>query len=1033
MMRKLSLLLMVLLLCQTVFAQTRQLSGSVKDAKTGESLIAVTIKVKGKNTATFSKPDGTFSIQVPAGAVELEVSLVGYGSKTITVAPGQSSLDLMMDQSSTQLGEVMVTALGIAKESKKIGYSVSKVGGDLMTQARETNVGNSLTGRVAGLNVSSTSGGPGGSVRILLRGMASFSASSPLFVINGVPMDNTQRGSASEWGGADNGDGLSNINPDDIENMSVLKGASAAALYGSRAANGVILITTKTGRKNTLQVEYNSNFAADKAIDFTDFQYEYGQGQNGARPITTTAAQNSTRLSWGEKLDGAQTIQFDGNTYAYTAVKDNLENFYRTGSTFTNTLSASGGGENGTFRLSLSDMNNKGILSNNTLYRKTIGLNVEQKVSVKLKVTVAANYIDEQSNNKPYLSDGPLNPNNGLFLATNIKESILAPGYDATADGKEMAWTDDVYVTNPYFVLNQSKNKLTRSRLISALTARYDFNDWIYAQARIGYDFISDGNRQITPWGTLYDWSSNNGTTVSGDYSLKNENRKEMNTDALVGIRHKITSDLDFNLSLGGALRKYKDEIVGVTGDNFIIPYLYNYTNVVTYGRTYDLTNKEAHSAYYNLDLSYKNFLTLTTTGRYDTYSTLPASNRNIFVPSVSGSFIFSELVKIPKMSYGKFRASWANASGEPTDAYITQTYYTQQNSINNYIAANFSSALPNTNLKPYTLKEVETGVEVKFFDNRLGMDLAYFHRKTHNEIISGNLSTASGYSTQYIGTGSTQNQGLEILLTGTPVQHEDFSWNVSVNATNVKNKIIDIYGSNSTSNTLSLGTYRPQNAATALVKGMAGPQIMAYDYLYDNNGNIVVNASGIPERGAYKPSGSVLPSWFGGINNDFHYKHFNLSFLVDGKFGNKVLSATSYYSMYRGLNKNTLAGREDGVTVKGVYEDGTTNTSKTEAQTYYQNLAVNVSRLHVLDGSFIKLRQVTLGYSLDPKVLNRTPFSSINVSLVARNLLVLMKHTDNIDPEAGFSSTINYAGIEGTSLPSTRSYGINVNFKFKK
>ncbi|OMP78897.1 SusC/RagA family TonB-linked outer membrane protein [[Flexibacter] sp. ATCC 35208] len=1033
MMRKLSLLLMVLLLCQTVFAQTRQLSGTVKDAKTGETLIAVTIKVKGKNNATFSKPDGSYTLLIPPGSVELEVSLVGYGTKTIQVAPNQSMIDLVLDQSSTQLGEVMVTALGITKESKKLGYSVSKVGGDLMTQARETNVGNSLTGRVAGLNVSGTSGGPGGSVRILLRGMASFSASSPLFVINGVPMDNTQRGSATEWGGADYGDGLSNINPDDIESMSVLKGASAAALYGSRAANGVILITTKTGKKNTLQVEYNSNFAADKAINFTDFQYEYGQGQSGERPTTTTAAQNSTRLAWGEKMDGVQTIQFDGNTYAYAAVKNNLENFYRTGTTFTNTVSASGGGDNGTFRLSLSDMNNKGILSNNTLYRKTIGLNVDQKVSEKLKVTVAANYIDEQSNNKPYLSDGPLNPNNGMFLAGNIRESILAPGYDASADGKEIAWTDDTYVTNPYFVLNQSKNKITRSRLISAMTARYDFTDWIYAQARVGYDFISDVTRQITPWGTLYDWSSSDGTTVSGDYSLNNESRKEMNTDALVGIKHRIKNDFDFNLSLGAALRKYKDEIIGVTGDNFIIPYLYNYTNVVTYGRTYDLTNKEAHSAYYNLDLSYKNFLTLTTTGRYDTYSTLPANNRNIFVPSVSGSFIFSELVKVPKMSYGKFRASWANASGEPTDAYITQTYYTQQNSINDYITANFSSALPNTNLKPYTLKEVETGLEVKFFDNRLGVDLAYFHRKTHNEIISGNLSTASGYSTQYIGTGSTQNQGVEILLTGTPVQDDDFSWNVSVNATNVKNKIIDIYGSNSTSTTLSLGTYRPRNAATALVKGMAGPQIMAYDYLYDDNGNIVVNSSGIPERGSYKAFGSVLPSWFGGINNDFRYKHFNFSFLVDGKFGNKVLSATSYYSMYRGLNKNTLEGREDGVTAKGVYEDGTTNTSQTEAQTYYQALAVNVSRLHVLDGSFIKLRQVTLGYSLNGKTLSRTPFSAINVSLVARNLLVLMKHTDNIDPEAAFSSTISYAGIEGTSLPSTRSYGINVNFKFKK
>ena len=982
--------------------------------------------IQGTQEGTVTDMNGDYKISVPDNTV-LKFSYIGYLNQEIEVG-NQSVINVKLAPDVTQLNEIVVTALGISKEEEKIGYAITKVDGEKMTQARETNVAYSLEGRVAGLNISGTNGGPGSSARILLRGMASFNANSPLFVINGVPIDNTKRGNAGEWGGADQGDGISNLNPDDIASMTVLKGASASALYGARAANGVILITTKSGKKGGLAVEYNMNYSVDKAKNDTDYQYEYGQGQHGIRPQTVSDALGAGDYSWGEKLDGAQTIQMDGKMYPYSAVKDNIATFYRTGPTITNTISASGGGDNGTFRLSLSNMDNQSILRNSGINRNTINLNIHQGISSKLSVDVTANYIDENSKNRPFLSDAPMNANNINYLATNISQTVLYPGYDANNNGAEMTWSDDIYYTNPWFVVNQFVNNVGRKRLISAISARYDFTDWLYLQGRIGYDLLNDRYFHVTPWGTAYSSDRHGGLD-----NLSRSQTSELNTDVLLGVKRNITKDISADISLGANLRKNYYETVGISGSPFVLPYFYSFNNVVSYGRSYDITKKEAQSAYYTADFAYKNILTLTTTGRYDTYSTLPSDNRSIFTPSVAGSFVFSELVNMPSLSYGKLRASYAQTSGEPGDAYITSSYYSVGSTINGTTTGSFGSALPNLFLKPFTLSEIEFGTELKFFEDRLGFDIAYFHRLTHNEIISGSLSPTTGYSSQYIATGSTQNNGLELLVTGTPVNSTNFQWNISYNMTALKNKIVDIYGPNSTNTTLNLGTYRPLNGNTALVKGMPGPQVMAYDYVRDDNGNIVIDGSGIPEKGALTPMGSVLPNLFGGLNNELNYKSFNLSFLIDFKSGNKILSATSYYTVYRGLNKMTLEGREGGVVANGVLENGSPNTTNVEAQTYYQETIKRISAINVLDGSFIKLRQITLGYTIPESVFGNLPIQNITISLVGRNLLTLMKNSENIDPEAGFSSLIGYAGIEGNGLPATRTYGFNINFKFKK
>lgn len=1026
-MRHVQLLIAFILLHSAVLAQTRQLSGFVKD-KAGAGIPAVTITVKGKNNQTVTDINGAFSLQVPTGNIQLVASSVGYGEQTIDVAESQSNVSITMEEGTgQQLGEVVVTALGISKEARKVGYSVSTVVGDQLNQARETNVANSLSGRVAGLKVSGTNSGPGGTVKLLLRGLPSMNnPGSPLFVINGVPMDNTQRGASGEWGGADNGDGIGNINPDDIETMTVLKGQAASALYGSRATNGVILITTKSGKRGDFSVDYNLNIMVDKAIDFTEFQYEYGQGVGGMKPATVSAAQGSGRFSWGERLDGSQVIQFDGNMYPYVAQKDNIENFYRAGPSFTNTVAVSRGGEHGSFRLSMSNLSNESIVRNSGLDRKTFNLNIEQNITDKLQIKMMANYIDEQSKNRPQLSDGPMNANNGQFLATNIDQNILKPGYDP-ATGYEIQFSDDEFVTNPWFVVNQYVNNLDRKRLITSTAARYNFTKGIYAQARLGYDVMHDRLFKVEPWGTAYT------TNRAGNLQdLASFERYELNVDGLIGISQKITEDLSFDAAVGANLRKNQDEKIKIGGGPFILPYQYSWNNVQNFNREHIFNKTQVNSAYYTVDFNYKNFLTLGTTGRYDAYSTLPEDNNKIFVPSVSASLIFSELTNINKLDFGKLRASYAVTSNELTKPYQTDIYYSLGNPFNTVPMGQFNTSLPSGLLKPFTVAEFEIGTELRMLGSRLNIDVAYFTKKTRNEIMNATFSIATGYTSGYIPNGETQNKGIEIMINAVPVKTKDFSWNATLNFTHINNKVLR---TDAAGNNVNQGQNRGTlgNAITAYVQGFAGPQILAYDYKRDSKGDMVVDASGYPVRGdSLIAWGSVLPKVYGGLNNEITFKSLSLSFLIDYNYGNKILSGTNYYAILRGLHKMTLEGR-DGIT-KGVTETGAPNTVRADAQGYYRSLAQQVTSVTVVDGDFIKLRQVQLSYSIPSNIVSRWPlFRSAQISFVARNLWTIMRNSDNIDPESQFGSDVKYYGIEGTSLPSTRTYGVNLNLKFKK
>ncbi len=1014
----------------------RTITGTVLGNE-NKPLEGASIKVTGSNIGTKTDAKGFFSLNVPEGDASLEVSYVGYVTQTVIVTGNTITITLL--NAATTYTEVIVTALGISKASRKVGYAVTKVDGDLLSKAKEPNIAFSLEGRVPGLNINATNGGPGGSASILIRGISNMSSTTtgPLIIVDGVPMDNTSKvNDLGVYGGSDYGDGISSLNPDDIENIVVLKGSTASALYGVRAANGVIQVTTKSGKGHRgVGIEFNSNLAFNSVINNKkDFQKVYGQGLNGKRPQTIGEVTADDLNSWGEKLDGKPTIALDGNMHPYSAVNNQYAKFYRIAPVATNTISFVNGGENGNMRFSFSYMDNQSVVPKSWLKRYTANLNINQNITKKLKLSLVANYIDESTKLRSYLNDMSRNPNFVLrLLPSNIDPNYLKPGYDIVT-GYEKAMNSDGYMPNPWFVVDKTINDTKRKRLITSSTVKYDIMKDLYMQARVGFDMIDDNLLNVEPSGI--------GFNRLGGMEQSKAQTFELNLDVLAGYSKRFFNDkFSLDASTGASVRKYRYDLNGNKGKQFIQPFLYTIDNLLKSASNpvplYNYSQLQTQSGYYTLDLGYDNILTLGTTGRYDIFSTLPKGNWGIFTPSVSASFIFSELADIPYLNYGKLRASYAQTSGTAAP-YKTSVYYNLKSGDVPLPYGTLDNTVVDQSLKPYRLKEYEIGLELKGLQNRIGLDITYFDRRTEKELVNKQISIATGYDYSYLPLGATENSGFEVMLTGTPIKSKNLTWNTSLNFTKVTNKLVSIDGTENP-NPIMGGQYRPAvgpyNNGTQIadVQGLPLSQIMAYDYKRDEKGNIVVGSDGIPMRGNQIAMGSGLPKGYGGFNNDFTYKQFNLSFLIDFKYGNKVLSATDFFSMYYGLNKATLEGRETGIVVNGVTEDGSANQTLVSAQNYYQGLVKNVSTMSVFDGSFIKFRQVTLGYTFSQSLLSKTPFQSINISLVARNLFTILKYTKNFDPEDGFSPVRTYAGLEGIGIPQTRTYGINMNFKLKK
>jgi TonB-linked SusC/RagA family outer membrane protein len=988
-------------------------SGTVKDA-TGQPLPGVSILLKGTSIGTSTDTEGKFTINVNSESDVLVISFIGYATQEVSVQ-NRTTIDIVLQEDVTELNEVVVTALGIEKERKSLGYSVTEVKGEQLTQAREVNVANSLVGKIAGVNVSSVAGGPGASTSVVIRGASTLTGSNqPLYVINGVPMSNESAQLVGRWvNEADRGDGIGNINPDDIETISVLKGAAAAALYGSRAKAGVILITTKSG-KGAGSIELNSNYVAESVMDMTDWQYVYGLGSNGTKPTTQTAALDAGNSSWGAKLDGTPVINFDGVSRPYTAHKNNLEDFYRTGSTFTNTLSFSKGFDNGGIRLSASDLRNTSILPNAGLKRNSFNVSVNYSPIKRFTVDARANYVIDDVENRPLLSDGAGNANfQAMFLPTSMDINDLKPG--TKADGTELVFSNNTYATNPWFAAEKFVNDTKRERFIGSMTMRYTFDNGFFIQGRAGRDSYTDRITNILPSGTAYLPIGRITETTTKFY--------ELNADVLIGKQFKVNEDLTITPNIGANLRKQDAETSTLIGNDLAVPFTYSITNAKNKTINYTDFNQEIQSVYGTLELAYKNYLYLTVTGRNDWFSTLAvpgvnlsASALDIFYPSVSGSFVFSELMNFGQtFTFGKIRAGYAKV-GQATDPYQTVLNYgIDGRTVNGYpIGTIINTAIPNSELKPSQASEVEIGTELGFLANRVRLDLTWYNKKSTDEIVKAPASITSGYTSVVLNIGELKNTGLEMLLTTVPVQKTDFKWITSLNGSVNKNEVVKLADGQES---LAVGESRSGNGFTQHIVGKAAHQIMAFDYLRDADGEIVVNANGVPQRGELQSYGSAYHKWTAGWNNEFSYKQFSMSFLIDGKFGGKLFSATDYYGYQFGLHKATLVGREE-----------TFGENNASSQRYYGDLSNNVSSIFVNDASFIKFRQFTLGYTIPGQVLNNV-VKSATISFVARNLFILMKKTDNIDPESNFS---NYApGLELGGVPPVRTYGFNLNVKF--
>jgi TonB-linked SusC/RagA family outer membrane protein len=1020
-------------------AQNR--SGTVADAA-GKGLPGATVQVRGSGKAVATDASGRYRIDVPDDAT-LIISSVGYETREIAVA-GRSVLDVVLVHDARNLNEVIVTALGIKREARRLGYSATTVNTELITTNRTTNFGNSLEGKVSGLNVTPPASGPGGSTKIRIRGQSSFRPdNSPLIVVNGIPINNTSisaggaagNGAGNPTGGSsDQGDGLQSINQDDIESMTVLKGAAAAALYGFRAKDGAIIITTKTGSRNKdIGVEINSNFQASQALDYTDFQYEYGQGENGLRPVSVSDAQSSGVFSFGEKFDGKPTPQFDGSTQPYVANKNRIKDFYRTGSSFTNSVALSGGNDKGYFRFSFANTDADAIIPNSDYHKKIFNLGLNYKFTPQLSLQLNANYSNEYNHNPPQIGIQDMNANTTIYtLANSIDVHWLKNTY-MTPAGDEQPLARLTNRNNPYWVALKRFENVHRDRIIGNASLRYQFTDWLYLQGRIGQDYYTRPYNYDRPTGTRSIGAVTSG--FNGYYYQDLTTYRERNMDFLLGGTHRF-GKIGTDITLGGNQMEQVYDDIGTSVNNFYVRDLYTIGNGQTKNPFYNYNKKEVNSLYGMAEISFDNYVFLNITARNDWFSTLSPKSNNYLYPSASLSFIFTDAFRtsMPSwLNYGKLRAAYAEVGGDDVGPYASSLYYAVNANqfLNQYggsvaLGSISSNVSPNPNLRPLKVKETELGLEIKAFDNRLVLDGAVYKKNTIDEILPVNVSNSSGFASTLVNIGKLRNQGLEFLLTVTPIRKTGFSWETGFNGSYNMSKVLALANGQQR---FDVGSGEFFGTVSHEV-GLPLASLRGYDYKRDAKGNIITNG-GLFAQGNLKTFGSAIPTWIGGWLNTFTFKGFRVTTQVDFKAGAKLFSNSNLNFLREGLSKASLVGRDNGVTFAAVNANGTPNTTSVPAEPFYTDYrSTAVATPFVYNASFIRWRSLSIGYDLS-KFVKKSFVRSLSVSAVVYNVLMLKKYVDNIDPEAQVSASDNLQGIETHTLPTTRSFGLNVNCKF--
>jgi len=1027
----------------TITDQVQTVSGTVTDGT--EPIIGATVKVKGsKELGAVTDLDGHFSLHVKPGTV-LEVSYIGYKSLTVKA---QNGMTIVLEEDKKTLDEVVVTALGIKRDRKALGYGVGEVKGDELKKAKETNVINSLAGKVAGLVVSQTAGGASGSTRVVLRGNTEMTGNNqPLYVVDGVPLDNTNFGSAGTSGGFDLGDGISSINPDDIESMSVLKGPAASALYGSRASHGVILITTKKAAKDKMSVEYNGSLTFDTQLaKWNNVQQVYGMGSNGKYSID---AVSNTNKSWGPKADGSNMLKyFDGVERPYLIIPDNVSDFFRTGLTATNTaIVGMNNGKTG-LRFTFTDMRNKDILPKTHMSRDIFNLRANTSLG-KMDLDFSANYTREYVKNRPALGDSKSNVGKNLMtLATTYNQAWLKTYQDE--NGNYSNWNGmDPYNVNPYWDLYKNNNNSNKD--IFRLTGKgvWNITKHFRLQATLGADLN---------WFTFNDFKAP--TTPgfeAGRLQTSNFHNRMYNFE-LLALYNNSWGDFDFNATAGGNIYKVNNETTVTTAQDMQIR---NVVNITSFNETSiepASYRKRINSLFGSASLGWRHMLYLDATLRGDQSSTLPTSNNVYVYPSFSGSFVFSELLHAGnKLPYGKLRMSWAQV-GSDTDPYqlglvYTKSKYTYPGHTIGYIN---NSTIPNKDLKPTKTNSFEMGLETKFLNNRIGLDITYYTQKSKNQIMGMATSWTSGYTYRLINAGEIDNSGIEITLNTRPIQMKDFSWDLNLNFSKNSNKVkrlvdgMDMFE-------LEKATWLDVQVAAKVGENFGS--IVGPDFKRNAAGQVLIDPStGLPE---YDKSNHVLGNaswdWTGGVTTTLTYKNISLNAIFDVKVGADLYSMSERAAYESGKAKATLQGRDDwyrseeqreaagikkgaaswkptgGFIAPGVIDngDGTyrQNDIYINPEDYWMSVCRNAPSMFIYDNSYVKCRELTLSYQVPTAWLHNW-VKGLSISFVARNPFIVWKNIPDIDPDSNYNNTTGM-GLEYGSLPSRKSYGFNVNVKF--
>lgn len=1024
-------------------SQKIKVTGVVEDAE--GPVIGASVIEKGTTNGTVTDLDGNFTLMVSPNAI-LKISYVG--SDPVEVNATETPMKITLEQSTQMLSEVVVTALGIKRDRKALGYGLDEVKGDAFEKTKETNVINSMAGRVAGLVVSQTAGGPSGSTRVILRGSTEMTGNNqPLYVVDGVPLDNTNFGSAGTSGGYDLGDGISSINPDDIESMSVLKGPAASALYGSRASHGVILITTKKAGKEKYSVEYNGTLTFDKQLSKWDnVQQIYGMGSNGTYSID---AVSNTNKSWGPKADGSNVLRyFDGVERPYLIIPDNTSGFFRTGLTANNTVTVSSNSGNTGIRFTLTDMRNKDIVPKTHMSRDIFNLRANTSMG-KVDLDFTVNYTHENVKNRPALGDSKSNVGKNLMtLATTYDQRWLRTYQDA--NGEYSNWNGmDPYNVNPYWDVYKNSNDSKKDLFRLHASAIYNVTSHLKIKGTAGAELN---------WFNFNDFKAPTTPGYESGYLQQSQFKNQMYNFELIATYNNRWGDFDVTGTAGGNIYKVDNRTNITTAQEMQIR---DVVALMSFNETSLQENsyrKQINSLFAAVNLGWKNLLYLDATIRGDKSSTLPTGNNTYIYPSVSGSFVFSELIKRGDiLPYGKVRLSFAQV-GSDTDPYQLGLVYTKSKFTYPGYTIGFidNTTIPNKNLKPTRTNSFEVGFETKFFNNRIGIDFTYYNQISKDQIMGMAGSWATGYPYRLINAGEIQNQGIEIALNTRPLIIGDFSWDLGINFSKNNNKVRKLVDD---MDMFELEKASWLDVQVAAKVGENFGSIVGPDFQRNDNGDILIDpATGLP---MYDKSNHVLGNaswdWTGGLSTTFHYKNFGLTALFDVKVGADLYSMSARAAHESGKSLATLAGREEwykseeerqaagiakgastwtptgGFVAPGVIDngDGTyrPNDIKVNPEDYWMSVCRNAPSMFIYDNSYIKCREITLTYQFPKKWLGKV-VQDMSISFVTRNPFIVWKNIPDIDPDSNYNNTTGM-GLEYGSLPSRKSYGFNLYVKF--